>query len=160
MTNIWSKMFSIVNDTKTYQLLKSVIKHWGKTWFQNQSSWSVLFPTPYWILFKRDNMPNTPLFYCTVLEANKLWWSLTTIPVEGLRSSSMMKRYLRARKVARVDGINMQGYIVGEKSACHPLGKMLSKSSSFSEFSCGRTKRRQHYVTSLLSLHTCRVLYT
>ena len=61
---------------------------------------------------------------------------LTTIPVEGPRSSSMMKRYLRARKVARVDGINMQGNMAGEKSGCHPLGKMLNKSSSFSEFSC------------------------
>lgn len=30
----------------------------------------------------------------------------TTIPVEGLRSSSMMKRYLRAKKVTRVEGIN------------------------------------------------------
>lgn len=64
--------------------------------------------------------------------------SFTTIPVDGLRSSSMMKRYLRAKKVARVDGISMQGYKVGEKSGCHPLGKMLSKSSSFSEFSYKR----------------------
>lgn len=58
------------------------------------------------------------------------------MPVEGLRSSSMMKRYLRAKKVARVEGISVWGYEVGEKSGCHPLGKMLSKSSSFSEFSC------------------------
>lgn len=63
---------------------------------------------------------------------------LTTIPVEGLRSSSMMKRYLRARKVARVEGISMHGCEVGEISGCHPLGKMLSRSSSFSECSYNR----------------------
>lgn len=72
--------------------------------------------------------------------------SLTTMPVEGLRSSSMMKRYLRAKKVARVDGISMQGYVAGEKSGCHPLGKMLSKSSSFSELSCKWSDSSQFYV--------------
>lgn len=43
----------------------------------------------------------------TLTQNTKNQMCLTTIPVEGLRSSSMMKRYLRARKVARVDGINM-----------------------------------------------------
>lgn len=73
--------------------------------------------------------------------------SLTTMPVEGLRSSSMMKRYLRAKKVARVEGISMQGYVVGEKSGCHPLGKMLSKSNSFSELNCKWRDSFQFYAT-------------
>lgn len=82
----------------------------------------------------------------------KVCLSLTTIPVEGLRSSSMIKRYLRARKVARVDGISMQGYMVGKKSGCHPFGKILSKSNSFSEFSCKLSYN--HTGRQCLTIHT------
>lgn len=84
------------------------------------------------------------------------------MPVEGLRSSSMMKRYLRAKNVARVEGISVWGYVVGEKSGCHPLGKMLSKSSSFSEFSCkGRVgvtwveEKAKQGISRVFNVHVC-----
>jgi len=61
-------------------------------------------------MYKYETMESSMGYQCNNKNVNNnliIFQAFTTIPVEGLRSSSMTKRYLRARNTALVDGTSM-----------------------------------------------------